>query len=108
MATQDSTQESIVLLTKAYAQLLALAVHEFRTPVSVVGGYLRMLQRDSDSPLADRHRKMVEEAERSCARIVADVQCRWLRVHDEWHKSLSSGRRETSDWCIFFGNRSEQ
>ena len=71
MATHDSTQESIVLLTKAYAQLLSLAVHEFRTPVSVVGGYLRMLQRDSDSPLADRHRKMVEEAERSCARIVA-------------------------------------
>ena len=67
MANQDST----VLLTKAYAQLLSLAVHEFRTPVSVVGGYLRMLQRDTENPLSDRHRKMVEEAERSCARIVA-------------------------------------
>jgi signal transduction histidine kinase len=58
-------------MTKAYAQLLSLAVHEFRTPVSVVGGYLRMLQRDTENPLNDRHRKMVEEAERSCARIVA-------------------------------------
>lgn len=46
-------------------------MHEFRTPVSVVGGYLRMLQRDTEHPLSDRHRKMVEEAERSCARIVA-------------------------------------
>jgi signal transduction histidine kinase len=67
VANQDST----VLLTKDYAQLLSLAVHEFRTPVSVVGGYLRMLQRDTEQPLSDRHRKMVEEAERSCARIVA-------------------------------------
>jgi two-component system, OmpR family, sensor histidine kinase SenX3 len=67
VANQDST----VLLTKSYAQLLSLAVHEFRTPVSVVGGYLRMLQRDTEQPLSDRHRKMVEEAERSCARIVA-------------------------------------
>ena len=58
-------------LTRSYAQLLSLAVHEFRTPVSVVGGYLRMLQRDAESPLADRHRKMVEEAEKSCARLVA-------------------------------------
>src|SRR5947207_2334606 len=33
-------------------QLLSLAVHEFRTPASVVGGYLRMLQRDSDPPLS--------------------------------------------------------
>jgi signal transduction histidine kinase len=56
---------------QTYAQLLSLAVHEFRTPVSVVGGYLRMLQRDTDTPLADRHRKMVEEAEKSCARITA-------------------------------------
>jgi len=61
------------LLTRRYAQLLSLAVHEFRTPASVVGGYLRMLQRDTESPLSDRHRKMVEEAEKSCARMIALV-----------------------------------
>jgi signal transduction histidine kinase len=55
------------------AQLLSLAVHEFRTPASVVSGYLRMLQRDTDSPLSERHRKMVDEAEKSCARLVALV-----------------------------------
>src|SRR5262249_5875206 len=54
-------------------QLLSLAVHEFRTPASVVGGYLRMLQRDADPPLSERQRRMVDEAEKSCARIVAIV-----------------------------------
>ncbi|MBI4485738.1 MAG: HAMP domain-containing histidine kinase [Acidobacteria bacterium] len=55
---------------ESYPKLLSLAVHEFRTPASVVGGYLRMLQRDTDSPLTERQRKMIEEAERSCSRIV--------------------------------------
>ena len=53
-----------------YPELLSLAVHEFRTPASVVGGYLRMLQRDSES-FTDRQRKMIDEAEKSCARLVA-------------------------------------
>lgn len=54
-----------------YPPLLSLAVHEFRTPASVVGGYLRMLVRDPE--LTDRQRKMIEEAEKSCARLVAIV-----------------------------------
>jgi signal transduction histidine kinase len=66
VADQDSST-----IAKTYAQLFSLAVHEFRTPISVVGGYLRMLQRDTETPLGDRHRKMVEDAEKSCARIVA-------------------------------------
>jgi phospho-acceptor domain-containing protein len=53
-----------------YPELLSLAVHEFRTPASVVGGYLRMLQRDN-AALSERQRKMIDEAEKSCARIVA-------------------------------------
>lgn len=55
----------------AYPQLLSLAVHEFRTPASVVGGWLRMLQRDGETTLTERQRKMVDEAEKSCARLVA-------------------------------------
>ena len=57
-------------LQEAYSRLLSLAVHEFRTPASVVGGYLRMLQRDGEAPLSDRQRKMIDEAEKSCARLV--------------------------------------
>jgi signal transduction histidine kinase len=56
---------------EGYPQLLSLAVHEFRTPASVVGGYLRMLQRDTDGQLSERQRRMIDEAEKSCARLVA-------------------------------------
>jgi signal transduction histidine kinase len=56
---------------ESYPRLISLAVHELRTPASVVAGYLRMLQRDTDEPLAERQRKMVEEAEKSCARLVS-------------------------------------
>src|SRR5947208_13712119 len=65
MSTSDDSP------TDACARLLSLAVHELRTPASVVGGYLRMLQREADAPLTERQRKMVDEAEKSCARLVA-------------------------------------
>ncbi len=55
----------------ANARLLSLAVHELRTPASVVGGYLRMLQRDTTAPLSERQRKMVDEAAKSYRRMVA-------------------------------------
>jgi signal transduction histidine kinase len=56
-----------------YPSLLSLAVHEFRTPASVVGGYLRMLQKDQDPPMSERQRRMIDEAEKSCSRLVAIV-----------------------------------
>src|ERR1044072_877439 len=59
--------------SSSYLQRISLAVHEFRTPASVVSGYLRMLQRDSDPTLSERQRKMVDEAGKSCARIIAIV-----------------------------------
>ena len=52
---------------------LSLAVHEFRTPVTVVGGYLRMLLKEQAGPLTERQRKMLEEAERACSRLGALV-----------------------------------
>ena len=59
--------------TNPYPALLSLAVHELRTPASVVGGYLRMLQKDDDPPMSERQRRMIDEAEKSCARLVAIV-----------------------------------
>jgi len=56
-----------------YAALISPAVHEFRTPASIIGGYLRMLHKDQEPPMSDRQRRMIEEAERSCARLVAIV-----------------------------------
>ena len=52
---------------------MSLAVHELRTPVTVVAGYLRMLLREQAGPLTETQRKMLEEADRSCSRINALV-----------------------------------
>jgi len=65
----DTTAVSTVI--QQYAQLLSLASHEFRTPASVVSGYLRMLQNDDTQPLSDRQRHMIDEAAKSCARLIA-------------------------------------
>jgi signal transduction histidine kinase len=64
-----SDHDKVAALLQGYSQLLSLAVHEFRTPTSVVGGYLRMLQRDADAGLTDRQRKMIDEAAKSCSRL---------------------------------------
>ncbi len=53
------------------AKLLSLAVHEFRTPTSVVSGYLRMLLRHFGDSLTEQQRKLVQEAEKSCANLAA-------------------------------------
>jgi signal transduction histidine kinase len=42
-----------------------------RTPASVIAGYLRMLQHAETSPLDTRQTRMVDEAAKSCARLVA-------------------------------------
>ena len=65
--------EPVFSVVDAYAHLLSLAAHEFRTPASVVAGYLRMLQKDAETPLNDRQRKMVDEAAKACMRLVALV-----------------------------------
>jgi len=56
-----------------YSELLSLAAHEFRTPVSVVSGYLRMLLQDASAPLDERQRKMIQEADKACSRVTAIV-----------------------------------
>lgn len=61
-ATQDPTD---------YARIISLAVHEMRTPASVVGGYLRMLLNDTTAPLDDRQRRMIAEADKACHRLVS-------------------------------------
>jgi signal transduction histidine kinase len=56
-----------------FPHVMSLAVHELRTPVTVVTGYLRMLLGGQAGPLTDKQRKMLEEANRSCTRIGALV-----------------------------------
>ena len=56
-----------------FPRAMSLAVHELRTPVTVVAGYLRMLLREQAGPVTEKQRKMLEEAERSCGRLGALV-----------------------------------
>src|SRR6266540_2054613 len=54
-----------------WPKVLSLAVHELRTPMTVVAGYIRMLLKDRAGPLSDQQRRLLEEAEKSCARLSA-------------------------------------
>ena len=56
-----------------WPKVLSLAVHELRTPMSVVGGYVRMLLQDRAGPLTPPQRRLLEETEKSCARLSALV-----------------------------------
>src|SRR5512134_935259 len=54
-----------------WPKLLSLTTHEFRTPMTVVAGYIRMLLKDRAGPVTDQQRRLLEEAEKSCARLSA-------------------------------------
>lgn len=54
-----------------WPKVLSLSVHEFRTPITVVAGYIRMLLKDRAGPLNDNQRRLLEEAEKSCGRLSA-------------------------------------
>src|SRR3972149_4627100 len=56
-----------------WPRLLALSVHEFRTPVTVVAGYIRMLLKDRAGAITDQQRRLLEEAEKSCGRLSAII-----------------------------------
>src|SRR5438552_16861949 len=55
-------------------RLLSLIAHEMRSPGAVVSGYLRMLKGPSSSDMPGREQKMIEEANRSCGRLLHIVQ----------------------------------
>jgi signal transduction histidine kinase len=56
-----------------WPKILSLSVHEFRTPMTVIAGYIRMLLKDRAGTLTEQQRKLLEEAEKSCGRLSALV-----------------------------------
>jgi K+-sensing histidine kinase KdpD len=50
-------------------KLLSLTAHEFRSPLTAVAGYIRMLLAERAGPVSDQQRRFLEEAERSCNRL---------------------------------------
>jgi signal transduction histidine kinase len=71
VAVIHDVHEGDVIGQTSLPKMVSLAVHELTTPMTVVGGYLRMLLREQGGPLSEKQRKMVEEADRACARIAA-------------------------------------
>jgi len=60
-----------VMTTPAHEQseLLSLAVHELRTPVTVVAGYTKMLVKEQLGPLSERQLKVLADIEQQCGRL---------------------------------------
>jgi signal transduction histidine kinase len=54
-----------------WPKILSLSVHEFRTPLTVVAGYIRMLLKERAGAVTDQQRRLLEEAEKSCGRLSA-------------------------------------
>jgi K+-sensing histidine kinase KdpD len=50
-------------------RLLSLSVHEFRTPLTVSSGYIRMLLGERAGPLTENQRKYLQEIEKACAKL---------------------------------------
>src|SRR6266446_3336817 len=76
MATKETDTQPIETSrhpADQFPRTISLAVHELRTPVTVVCGYLRMVLKEQGGPLTDKQKKMLQEAERSCERLGALV-----------------------------------
>jgi signal transduction histidine kinase len=56
-----------------WPKVLSLSVHEFRTPITVVSGYIRMLLTGRAGELTDKQRNLLQLAEISCGRLSALV-----------------------------------
>jgi len=51
------------------AKLLSLAVHEFRSPLAVVSGYLRLLVKHFGDNLSEKQLQLLQESEKSCGTL---------------------------------------
>ena len=56
-----------------WPRVLSVCVHEFRTPLSVQLGYVKMLLSGRIGELTEKQRHMLQEVEKSCARLSALV-----------------------------------
>jgi signal transduction histidine kinase len=55
-------------------RLMSLIAHELRSPGAVVAGYLRLLAKNTAPGLSEPERKMIDEANKSCARLLHIAQ----------------------------------
>jgi signal transduction histidine kinase len=55
-------------------RLMSLVAHELRSPGAVVTGYLRLLAKTTAPSLTEPERKMIDEANKSCGRLLHIAQ----------------------------------
>jgi K+-sensing histidine kinase KdpD len=55
-------------------RLMSLVAHELRSPGAVVTGYLRLLAKNTAPGLTEPERKMIDEANKSCGRLLHIAQ----------------------------------
>jgi len=55
-------------------RLMSLVAHELRSPGAVVAGYLRLLAKNTAPGLTEPERKMIDEANKSCGRLLHIAQ----------------------------------
>jgi two-component system, OmpR family, sensor histidine kinase BaeS len=55
-------------------RLMSLVAHELRSPGAVVTGYLRLLAKNTAPALTEPERKMIDEANKSCGRLLQIAQ----------------------------------
>lgn len=79
-----------------WSKLLSLAVHELRTPITVVAGYIRMVLKERAGPISEQQRKLLEEAEKSCGKLSALV----AEMSDLSHLEEGSGAVNRSSFDL--------
>jgi signal transduction histidine kinase len=57
-----------------FSSALLLAAHELRSPAAIVKGYLRMLSKSDVNKLTEQQRRMLEEADVACGRLLRLLQ----------------------------------
>jgi len=76
-------------------KVLSLSVHEFRTPISVVLGYLQMLLGDRVGTLNDKQRHLLEESRKASARLASLVdEVSELSKLEEGTAKMNKGRTD--------------
>ncbi|HUI40886.1 MAG TPA: HAMP domain-containing sensor histidine kinase [Terriglobia bacterium] len=61
--------EELQDLTERRSEALGAAVHQLKTPLAIVAGYIDLLLTEKAGPLTPRQRKIVEESQSNCTRL---------------------------------------